>query len=1093
MLRTAHVIAQCYYKRVHTICTSDDLLTGYQGLFAKGYDDMDDLQAQLATTFGESFATEDPTLLALMQTARRAVVEGPDLSPREDICSTDAFATALSLDEIVVSCMFALIESWCGADGGDFAYEMKHTTFKLPVVRFDYDVSPPPPPPAFLSAFQKLVDQDPVGFRTMSGDLDMLFPRLSHVAQSSIGSTIANSREGGVDYLGEEEVLPHQLTRAYLASRGMEPDSLGARVIEAKHTGRWRYACVEMHRLFDRSTSPGRRSAAYRTRRTIPDIGHNSEYDRNPLLMAMLIIKLSMDGHALGITPFSSLEMYQRICGGGASAYIEEVGDGPAGWRVAVPQRYEHLYTAHRAYDDAAVENFVPIVATGSLERLRSMKGRGDTSFCDSADVDQDEDAARGLYCAHNELAMQRDLTYRVRRTPFELQRSVWCDPNKGVGLAATVGNIFTFDPSENLLDTSLKLRASLHDLEVLYWQRDEEKVTDAYRERSLRGWVLVTSSADPRYPPGMHRLIDLAVFTKKLCSELPDVMCTSSAQPVQIRLNTRGEVSDNSAMGCDVDDAGIVTNEPLSPGEPPCFLSGREALMRIRYSSIVQELYEAHPQDNFLPYKDVPGCHHGVLPLNVEPDSEQYMARLAHRPPPPPTKPPIPPSSPSPPPPTPPPPSSPPPLTQRVAMRRVRVAERRACTTVHFLDVATRCERLLLDLAIDRIVVQAYLEPPPPPPSAPVRSPPRPPPSPPPSPPTVRTRAPHSTRLSTYRWPDENGDDVLVGASSRYYTADQADLRVTLRTTPIDRRACVYDAPLACCSGVVPKRCLNGARRCSVTDDGGFANSVDPFLEAQFHLTAGYYVWALRLTLPSDKTLAHLAVGPKRAVLFGTNDAPVECAEANAVVTEGTLADGNRELLMLCAPANPSNALLYALSTIHRVRLTLVGSYRQLWLADDGIQIVERALGGPGGAGVPLPIARPPPPPPPPPQPATPPMLPPDPSCPFETGHVIVDTPPMVRRHEPCGLDHEACCAHAREAWMDRARDNNNNNTTDAMPVWFEIDDAGCCDLFVQLSGLHVNSSYPSTFTRSADGEGIGALTKLAGAGWYSGAETSA
>ena len=80
------------------------------------------------------------------------------------------------------------------------------------------------------------------------------FPKLSHVATSSIGASIG-------EYIAEYTVTPQQLSRcvarqwalclwpfacltarflhhrAFLSSYGMKKDSLGARVVESKHTG----------------------------------------------------------------------------------------------------------------------------------------------------------------------------------------------------------------------------------------------------------------------------------------------------------------------------------------------------------------------------------------------------------------------------------------------------------------------------------------------------------------------------------------------------------------------------------------------------------------------------------------------------------------------------------------------------------------------------------------------------------------------------------------------------------------------------------------------------------------------------------------
>ena len=91
-------------------------------------------------------------------------------------------------------------------------------------------MSPPPPPPATLSVYQTLADDDPEGFIEMRRRLENWFPKLSHVATSSMGAAVGK-------YLPDGVVTVNQLTKAYLASAYMTPNSLGARVVESKHTG----------------------------------------------------------------------------------------------------------------------------------------------------------------------------------------------------------------------------------------------------------------------------------------------------------------------------------------------------------------------------------------------------------------------------------------------------------------------------------------------------------------------------------------------------------------------------------------------------------------------------------------------------------------------------------------------------------------------------------------------------------------------------------------------------------------------------------------------------------------------------------------
>ena len=81
-----------------------------------GYESLDDLQREFAAAFGESYDVIDPLLGALLEQVERAAEDGGtsiELDARKDICSTASFATAMTLDMVIVSCIFALMEKSC--------------------------------------------------------------------------------------------------------------------------------------------------------------------------------------------------------------------------------------------------------------------------------------------------------------------------------------------------------------------------------------------------------------------------------------------------------------------------------------------------------------------------------------------------------------------------------------------------------------------------------------------------------------------------------------------------------------------------------------------------------------------------------------------------------------------------------------------------------------------------------------------------------------------------------------------------------------------------------------------------------------------
>ena len=143
-------------------------------------------------------------------------------------------------------------------------------------MRFNYDVSPPPPPPQRLPLYDKLIDQDPRGFQMAQTLLADIFPRLEHVATSSVGATVG-------EYIADFEITKYALTKAFLSSRHLTPNGIAARVTEPKHTGRWRPACLEIQQVSKRPKRCGcwnRIQSAHKQSKFRP-VAHN-----NPSLFA---------------------------------------------------------------------------------------------------------------------------------------------------------------------------------------------------------------------------------------------------------------------------------------------------------------------------------------------------------------------------------------------------------------------------------------------------------------------------------------------------------------------------------------------------------------------------------------------------------------------------------------------------------------------------------------------------------------------------------------------------------------------------------------------------------------------------------------
>ncbi len=87
---------QCFYQRVLTICGSGSLLDDFRALFDRGYESLEQLEQEFVEAFADSYDTLDPILKALLEAVELSESSGPDLEARKDICSTSAFASAMT-------------------------------------------------------------------------------------------------------------------------------------------------------------------------------------------------------------------------------------------------------------------------------------------------------------------------------------------------------------------------------------------------------------------------------------------------------------------------------------------------------------------------------------------------------------------------------------------------------------------------------------------------------------------------------------------------------------------------------------------------------------------------------------------------------------------------------------------------------------------------------------------------------------------------------------------------------------------------------------------------------------------------------------
>ena len=95
MSKMTRVRAQCYYERVRRICLSPENLDNYKALFDLGYQSSDDLKAQYAAAFGDSYEYMVPELGALLAAVSN---DTRDYSYERDICDDVSLFHGMTLD-----------------------------------------------------------------------------------------------------------------------------------------------------------------------------------------------------------------------------------------------------------------------------------------------------------------------------------------------------------------------------------------------------------------------------------------------------------------------------------------------------------------------------------------------------------------------------------------------------------------------------------------------------------------------------------------------------------------------------------------------------------------------------------------------------------------------------------------------------------------------------------------------------------------------------------------------------------------------------------------------------------------------------------
>lgn len=771
----------------------------------------------------------------------------------------------------------------------------------------------------------------------------------------------------------------------------------------------------------------------------------NSQFDRNLMLIAMLEIRMSLDKDSLADVEYSTLDLYDTIC-----------GSGVGGHRVPVHSSDYETYDFDRGYE---IDKFAPVVMYGSLETIRSAHMQS-LQTCDSSFAP--EDVAHYVFCNladHRSRNVPKhylklDAQQREYYSPFVMHRDRLCNANVEISIEDALARPPEF--TDGLKDTPVRDKRFIDHYVAPAWSRGEENIHARLKQLSLKSWVYITSSANASVRPGMHRLLELPVFGSQGCSKLPGVDCSGPEQAANIL--KPGPVE-------------VVNYEKTAT-----FTRGRLLMRTLRCSQLV--ILFTGQACLAAPYSGHPTCYEGSLPLVSRPvyySSRMWLRNLIAPPPsPPPFSPSPPPPSPSPPCPSPP-PSPPYVQPQSELMATIRKAEEAACTSVYYLTTATRCDRLAV--ALTRSVLYDAISPPSSPPAEPtVESPP--PPTPPPSPeiPTGMANSPvAAVRMSTYRVPTSQSGGTAELYADGYYMipSDRSAMIGSLPTASQTALASCTPwqsaAPLPCVSGVVQSNCVSGTRHC----DSEASNSLSPELELKLSGTPGSRrnrLWGLEIMLPSNQELASLFFESVESTggagytvkVYKPDGSPVTCA-SQSEQTDSAGLRSDRKVQHICASGGASDADLYSLADAERILITLTGVYRQIWLKS--VTVLEISLADDEPLGKtrnlpPRPPTRnlPPRPPRPPPLPILPPTPPASPShaCTFYTQKFYGSM--TVLMLEPCGYDKTTCCASAHEHEAQG----------------YEIDDAGCCKLFTGGVGLPVNNIHRLGYMSTRAGTGL-------------------
>ena len=369
--------ARCYFARQRSICLGSQdqsRAVRYKNLFSAP--STSELQQQFWDIVGDSFVNIPPALQAAFAQVNKISSNDVFTSEAANICD-ESLRNSMSLDEIILACVFSFFESFCGVppEEGEFSTFVNELKWDLPDVPWSWDYNPPPPPPLGPNSPAALYARmDPDGFELVREKLLECFPKLTYVASMTGGSVsgVATS-EDGLGYGPIYRPTRYSFSTAFLATEGfLDTDSLAARMIQARFTGYFRFGCRSfLEFMADPANAAAGSNAPAGSQQSNPD-DFDSRFDRNIMLIATILFAESYGIETRGgVYPIDPLQLWYATDSPDAHAHAHSHTTCPQARDVRVPQRLpqrgpdEHVDV--RCSSTRAREGIAPVVVSSRL------------------------------------------------------------------------------------------------------------------------------------------------------------------------------------------------------------------------------------------------------------------------------------------------------------------------------------------------------------------------------------------------------------------------------------------------------------------------------------------------------------------------------------------------------------------------------------------------------------------------------------------------------------------------------------------------------------------------------------------------------